>query len=149
MKADKLKAELSEPAERVATSAVALENSADRQLESAIRRTQLAANRTVLAAERSYSAWLRTALAAMAFGVGTRLLLDDFLPAWIAAATGSLFVVFSGGCLVAAMWREVRPSSQPPEASTRHIPFVIVAVVNGFLLLMALAALIGMWVIPL
>lgn len=149
MKSEKQKPDLTEPAERVATSAVALENSADRQLESAIRRTQLAANRTVLAAERSYSAWLRTALAAMAFGVGTRLLLDDFLPAWIAAATGSLFVLFIAGCLVAAMWREVRPSSQPPEASTRRIPFVIVAIVNGFLLIMALVALVGMWAIPL
>lgn len=116
---------------------------------SAARSSQLAGNRTVLAAERSYSAWLRTALAAMAFGVGTRLLLDDFLTAWIAAATGSLLVVFSGGCLVAAMWREVRSSSQPPEASTRRIPIALVVFVNGFPLLMALAALAGMWIIPL
>lgn len=83
-------------------------------------RTALSADRTVFAAERTYAAWL-------------------------ASLTASLMILFSGGCFVAAVWRELWPGVPPP--NVRRIPVPLLLVVNGFLALVSLAALIGTWVV--
>jgi putative membrane protein len=138
------------PAPRAATkqlsrSATKLVESADRQTDSADRRTVLAADRTVLAGERTYAAWVRTGLAAMAAGIGSRALLDKLVPAWMIGATGSVLVLFSGFCFVAAIWREIAPGAPPPPPDTRRLPAWLLILVNGFLMLVSLAALIGLW----
>ena len=132
---------------KLAASTQALKDSATLQLESAELRTGLSADRTILAAERTYAAWIRTGLAAIAFGIGAKALLHDVIPEWLASTTASLMILFSGACFVAAVWREVWPGVPPANPNIRALPSSLLVVVNGFLLLMSLAALIGMWAI--
>lgn len=128
---------------KLAESAGNLSDSARQQADSADRRTELAADRTVLAAERTYAAWVRTGLTALAAGIGARTLLHEVVPGWLIGATGSVLILFSGFCFVAAVWRQA--SRFPPRAETRRLPGWLLIGVNGFLLLVSLAALVGVW----
>jgi putative membrane protein len=125
-------------------SAQHLEDSAEVQVDSADRRTELAADRTVLAAERTYAAWVRTGLAALAAGVGARALLERLVPDWLGLATASLLVLFAGFCFLAAVWREMMRVT-PVSREARRLPPALLIAVNGFLLLVCLASLAGIW----
>lgn len=125
-------------------SARRLETSADQQQDSADRRTELAADRTVLAAERTYAAWVRTGLAALASGVGARALLQDVVPDWLGLLASSLLLAFAGFCFVAAVWREMMRVA-PPRPDTRRVPPGLLITVNGVLLLVCIATLVGVW----
>jgi putative membrane protein len=129
---------------KLATSAVKLERSAREQTDSADRRTELAADRTVLAAERTYAAWVRTGLAALAAGVGARALLEGVVTFWLAMATASLLILFSGFCFQAAVWRQMMKIA-PPRPDAQRLPSTLLLIVNGFLTLVSLAALVGIW----
>lgn len=129
----------------LAKSAAHLENSAEQQADSADRRTELAADRTVLAAERTYAAWVRTGLAALASGIGARALLEDIVAEPLAMATGSVLILFSGFCFLAAVWRQMIKVS-PPRPDTPRLPSGLLIAVNGFLLLVSLSALVGVWI---
>jgi len=129
---------------KLARSAHRLERSATEQTDSADRRTELAADRTVLAAERTYAAWVRTGLAALASGIGARALLDKIVVDWLIGATGSVLILFSGFCFMAAVWRQM--TRIEPNPDTRRLPPALLIAVNGFLMLVSLAALIGIWV---
>jgi putative membrane protein len=146
-KTAKAAAQLADSAVEIADSAVEIKDSATRQLESAERRTELAASRNVLAAERTYTAWVRTGLAALAAGVGAKPLLADVVPAWLGSTTGSALLLFSGWCFIAAVWRVVGPAAPPPPPDIRPLPRGFVLAMNGFLLLVTLAALVGIWVV--
>ena len=113
--------------------------------EKADRRTELAADRTVLAAERTYAAWMRTGFAALASGVGARTLLAGVLSHWLVMGVGTVLIVFSGFCFGAAIWRELFAGAPPPRPDVRHIPRGLLYVVNGFLILVSVAAMIGIW----
>jgi len=130
---------------KLAQSAGELKESARDQTESADRRTVLAADRTVLAAERTYAAWVRTGLAALASGIGAQALLDKIVAEWLIMATGSLLIVFSAFCFMAAVWREMFPGAPPPVPDTQKIPPPMLLAVNGFLVLVSVAALWGLW----
>jgi putative membrane protein len=130
---------------KLAQSAGALKESAVEQTESADRRTVLAADRTVLAAERTYAAWVRTGLAALAAGVGARALLDKIMAEPLILATGSVLIVFGAFCFVAAVWRQMFGGPPPPIPDTRRIPPAVLVLVNGFLVLVSIVALIGVW----
>jgi inner membrane protein YidH len=125
-------------AERLRDSASNMEGSAD-------HRTQLAANRTVLAAERTYAAWVRTGLMSLASGIGANKLLTGVVPDWMVVATGTLLVLFSAFCFASAVWRQLYPGAPPPRPDIRRIQPWLLVVVNGFLMLVALAALTGIW----
>jgi len=129
---------------KLAKSAGRLEQSAVQQTDSADRRTELAADRTVLAAERTYAAWVRTGLAALAAGVGARALLDKIVPNWLIGATGSLLILFSAFCWGAAVWRQMTQVA-PPRPDTARLPAWLLVAVNAFLLLVSIAALVGIW----
>jgi putative membrane protein len=129
---------------KLAVSAAHLEHSAEEQTDSADRRTELAADRTVLAAERTYAAWVRTGLAALASGIGARALLDKIVPNWLVGTTGSVLILFSGFCFIAAVWRQMIKVA-PPRPDTRPIPAALLIAINGFLLIVSLAALVGIW----
>ena len=105
----------------------------------------MAADRTLLATERTYAAWVRTALSSLAAGVGARALLEDVVPLWLAKLTGSVLVIFAGFCFIAAVWRELWRPVPPPAIDLRPIPRGVLVPLNGFLLLVAFAALIGIW----
>lgn len=123
-------------ARATATATVQLKDSAD-------RRTELAANRTVFAAERTYAAWVRTGLASLASGIGAKKLLEGVVPEWMILSTGTVLVLFSAFCFAAAVWRELFPGAAPPRPDVRRIPPVLFVLFNGFLALVALAALFG------
>lgn len=131
--------------EKLAASAKKLEHSTERVEDSADRRTQLAADRTVFAAERTYAAWVRTGLVALASGIGAKTLLAGLVPEWMILTTGSVLVFFSAFCFVAGVWRELYPGAPPPKPDTRRLPPWLLAVVNGFLALVAVTAMIGIW----
>jgi putative membrane protein len=116
------------------------------QMEAAAdRRTQLAADRTVFAAERTYAAWVRTGLVSLASGIGAKSLLAHILPEWLIMATGGVLVLFSAFCFGAAVWRNLYPGPPPPAPDTPGIYPALLLAVNGFLVLVALATLIGIW----
>jgi putative membrane protein len=48
-------------------------------------------------------------------------------------------------CFGAAIWRQVFPGPPPPQPDTPRIPPALLVVVNGFLVLVALSALISIW----
>ena len=130
--------------ERIARSAGTLARSAADQTDSADRRTELAADRTILAAERTYAAWVRTGLSALASGVGAGALLQHILPDWVGKLTGTLLIAFSAFCFGAAVWRQMVRVA-PPRPDTRRLPPALLIAVNGFLALVSLAALAGIW----
>jgi putative membrane protein len=125
-------------AERTAVAAEVTKDSAD-------RRTELAADRTVFAAERTYAAWVRTGLAALASGVGAKKLLEGVVPDAMIIATGTVLVLFSAFCFAAAVWRQAFVGTPPPVPDVRRLPPPLLMAVNGFLVLVALAALLGVW----
>jgi len=129
---------------QLASSAAKLAQSARGQEDSADRRTELAADRTVLAAERTYAAWVRTGLSALASGVGAGALLDKLLPPLVGKLTGSLLIAFSAFCFGAAVWRQMGRVA-PPRPDTRRLPPALLVAVNGFLALVSLGALVGIW----
>jgi putative membrane protein len=88
---------------------------------------------------------VRTALAALASGVGARALTHGVLPSWVGQVSGSVLVMFSAFCLVAAVWREIHGTPVPPTPDMRTIPVALLLPLNGLLLLVAIAALVGMW----
>jgi putative membrane protein len=133
-----------DPSGELAQSANQLEHSARQQTDSADRRTELAVDRTVLAAERTYAAWVRTGLAALASGIGARALLENVVPGWLAYTTASVLVLFSSFCFVAAVWREMAPVA-PSQPDTQRLPAWLLLAVNGFLVIVVLAALVGIW----
>lgn len=145
-------AEIRESAEQVEASTAKVEASADHmkantaQMKSAAERaTELAADRTVFAAERTYAAWVRTGLAALASGIGAKKLLTGVVPDWMVIITGTLLVLFSAFCFGAAVWRQMF-SIGGPEADAPRIAPALLVIVNGFLALVALAALVSIWV---
>ncbi|WP_309082517.1 DUF202 domain-containing protein [Chelativorans sp.] len=109
------------------------------------RRNQLAADRTVFAAERTYAAWVRTGLAALASGIGAKALLENVVPEFLIIATGTILVLFSAFCFGTAVWREISPGPPPPRPEVKRISPYLLVLVNGFLVLVAFAALIGIW----
>jgi len=129
---------LAESAEEIKLSTYGVEDSAERT-------TQLAADRTVFAAERTYAAWVRTGLLAMASGIGAKALLSGLIPEWLILVTGSVLVLFSAFCFGAAVWRHLEPGVPPPRIDVSRIPPWVLVAVNGFLALVALAALVGIW----
>jgi putative membrane protein len=132
---------------KLAESASKLKESAVQQTDSADRRTELAADRTIFAAERTYAAWVRTGLAALAAGVGAKALLKDVVHPWLASATGSVLILFSAFCFFAGVWRELDSGAPPPRPDIRRLPPWLLISVNGFLVLVSLAALVGIWLV--
>lgn len=130
---------IKDSADDIADSAGEIENSADLS-------TVLAADRTIYAAERTYAAWVRTGFAALAAGVGARALLEHILPALVIQMVGSVLTLFSAFCFGAAVWRELVPRFNDPMPNARRIPKWILFVVNGTLGVVALAALLSIWI---
>ena len=138
-----IKTELRKESHEIKRSARAVEQSSAALADSSDRRTVLSGDRTLLAAERTYAAWVRTALAALAAGIGARALVKDILPQWVGKVTGTVLILFAGFCLVAAVWRELQ--GVPVHPDIKAIPKALLVPMNFLLLLVALAALVGIW----
>ena len=125
-------------AENIEDSAASIEKTSDRS-------TVLAADRTIFAAERTYAAWVRTGLAAMASGIGAKALLSEVVPDEVVLFAGTILVLFSAFCFCAAVWRELLPRLDDPVPNARRIPRTVLFIINGSLVLVAAAALVGIW----
>ena len=88
---------------------------------------------------------MRTGLVSLAAGVGAKKTLVGVLPEWVVVVTGSVLVAFAAFCFVAAVWRELSPGAPPPQPDVRRLPRVLLFALNGFLALVALAVLFGVW----
>jgi len=68
-------------------------------------REELASLRTILAAERTFSAWIRTGLAALAGGlaVGRALVFRRYTPQVVARVIGGLLVIWGAGIFLFAI----------------------------------------------
>jgi len=137
--------ELKKQTAEIRRSTKVVERETGQLTDSAVRRTQFASDRTLLAAERTYAAWVRTALAALASGIGARALGKGILPEWIGKATASVLVLFAAFCLIAAVWRELHGMPSDPEPDIHPVPRSLLVPMNFFLLLVAIAALAGIW----
>lgn len=136
---------LKDSAQRMERDTAHMARETARMEDSADRRTELAADRTVFAAERTYAAWVRTGLVALASGVGAKSLLETNLPHWVIVFTGTVLVLFSAFCFGAAVWRQLDPGPPPPRSDARPLHPALLVAVNGLLILVAIAALIGIW----
>jgi putative membrane protein len=125
------------------TQAPAATPDTNRQDASADRRTVLAADRTVFAAERTYAAWVRTGLAALASGVGAKAALGPVMPHAIVIVAGAALALFSAFCFIAAVLREIDPGPPPPRPDVRRVPRWLLIGANAILVVVALAALLG------
>ena len=74
-----------------------------------------------------------------------RALLKDVVFPWLATATGTMLILFSAFCFVAAVWREMGAGAPPPRPDIKRLPAALLLVMNGFLMLVSLAALVGIW----
>jgi len=145
MPTDKIEKTIETSAEQAKVAAQRTAVAAEVTKDSADRRTELAADRTVFAAERTYAAWVRTGMAALASGIGAKKLLEGMVADWMVIATGSLLILFSAFCFGAAVWRQVFTGAPPPNPDVQRIPPALLVRVNGFLMLVALAALGTVW----
>lgn len=138
---------VSENARKVKQSAEHIEDSAQTIEATSDRSTLLAADRTVFAAERTYAAWVRTGLASLASGIGARALLEKVqLPDPVVMLASSVLILFSAFCFCAAVWRELVPQLRDPVPNANRIPRAVLFLVNGSLALVAIGALVGVWV---
>jgi putative membrane protein len=137
--------QLKDSADQTKAAAQHTAQAAERTKDSADRRTELAADRTVFAAERTYAAWVRTGLVALASGIGARKLLEGLVPGWMIVTTGTALILFSAFCFVAGVWRQLFVGAPPPNPDVPRLPPYIMVVLNIFLALVALAALLGIW----
>jgi putative membrane protein len=141
---EKTSREVEKSSRELEKSSKAVEEGTKEVVSDTYRQLQMAADRTLLAAERTFAAWVRTGLSSLAAGVGARALLQDVIPLWLAKLTGSVLVIFAGFCFVAAVWRDLwRPP--PPATDVRPVPRQLLVPLSGFLLIVAVAALIGIW----
>jgi putative membrane protein len=131
---------------KVADSAAETKQAAAAIEVSADLNTRLAADRNILAAERTYAAWVRTGLFALASGIGARALLTGIVPSWLVLADATMLIAFSTFCFGAAIWRHLHPGPAPPLPQIHQIPSGVLIVVNAFLALVSVAALIGIWI---
>ena len=137
--------QLKDSADQTKAAAQHTAQAAERTKDSADRRTELAADRTVFAAERTYAAWVRTGLVALASGIGARKLLEGVVPGWMIVTTGTALVLFSAFCFIAGVWRQLFVGAPPPNPDVPRLPPYVMVVLNIFLALVALAALLGIW----
>jgi putative membrane protein len=139
---------LKDSAVQIKDSTAQMERSTARVEDSADRRTELAADRTIFAAERTYAAWVRTGLFAMASGIGAKALMSDVLPEWLVITTASALMLFSVFCFSAAVWRHLYPGPPPPVPDAARIHPALLVLINAFLSVVSIAALIGIWFTP-
>jgi putative membrane protein len=88
---------------------------------------------------------MRTALAALASGIGARAVMHDILSAMTTKLIASILILFAAFCLVAAVWRQLQGMTPPPHPDIRPIPNALLLPTNAVLLVVVIAALVGIW----
>ncbi len=71
--------------------------------------------------------------------------LEGGVPEVLIIGAGSILVFFSAFCFGAAIWRQIFAEPPPPRPDVPRIRPELLMIVNGFLVLVALSALFGIW----
>lgn len=79
-------------------------------------RTDLAEDRTLLANERTFGSWMRTALGAVAVGLGFSALFRELQPVWIAKALASSFILIG----IFVLWSAERRACHVQKRMNAH-----------------------------
>lgn len=110
-------------------------------------RTALAGDRTALANERTVAAWWRTAMSALALGLGFAKLFVGLEPQWLVRAGATLLILLG----LVILWMGLRTYERTAKRiETEHVVPVSRRVLwFGTLLLGAVAAIVGtaVWLI--
>lgn len=91
----------------------------DQQEELAWRRTRWAAERTALSNERTFTAWLRTGLAALAAGYVIAKLTVDFRPQWVTMTLGAILCLVAAAMEIVGLITYVRTAHALPRQGMR------------------------------
>lgn len=108
-------------------------------------RNRLAIDRTVLAGERTYTAWIRTGLAALAAGVAFERFLSGAMPEWIIRIIAVILILFSLCAFVLAIWHYTHLGLRLEEADIRKLPVRGLVVLTAALCVAAVLALVGLY----
>ena len=108
----------------------------------AVERTDLARQRNLLANERTFSAWVRTGLAAVVAGLGIARLLDSGEWLWMARAIGVILILTGGGIYVIAFRRYCQACRFVEQEGTRATPIWLMSILIVALILSSLLALV-------
>lgn len=106
-----------------------------------------AEQRTLLANERTYTAWIRTGLAALAAGVGFARFIAGTIPDWTVRLIAIILILFGFGCFWLALWRYRHLGQRFPELRPVTVPLPLITILTLFLMLVALLTLGGLWAV--
>ncbi len=101
-------------------------------------RTEEAIQRSMLANERTFSAWLRTGLAAVIAGLGISRFLGAGNYSWIAPAIGASLILVGGGIYMLAFWSYRQAYHKMRIMDFARIPLWLLSIIVVVLLLSAL-----------
>lgn len=115
------------------------------EYKSAARDCQLslARDRTAMALERTFAAWIRTGLAALAFGIALNKLRIGDMP-WLSRVAESGLILFAVLCFIIALRRVSKVAGM--EAPDPSVAFRLLPTISLDLLGASIAALVDVWV---
>lgn len=108
------------------------------------RTLALAEDNTVLANERTYTAWVRTGLAALAAGVAFEQFLTTAMPDWAIRGIALILIVFSACAFVLAVWRYARVGMRLKEADVATLHVATLILLGAALVACSALALVGL-----
>ena len=108
--------------------------------ELAVDRTDWAKVRTLLAKERSYTAWIRTGLAALAAGLGVAHILKGYEPQWIVLVLGIVLSVAGFIAPILGFWSYRQSLKQLEKEGIRGVSLKIIGIFTGVIILASIFA---------
>ncbi len=106
---------------------------------------ELARDRTALASERTYAAWVRTALALLAGGLGIARFVDDAVPPMLVRTLSALLILLAIASFILAAWRYMSLCLKLKSLDITLIPHQVVIAISAFLVACSGLALMAVW----
>jgi len=106
---------------------------------------RLALDRTVLANERTYTAWIRTGLAALVAGLGIARFMLDAMPLWSVRVLTTFLILFSAAAFLLAAWRYENLHVEMAHLDVNMLPRATVKALSIVLAGCSFFALVGLW----
>lgn len=101
-----------------------------------------AVDRTLMAEERTFSAWMRSGIAAIGAAVAiVKLVPHDGAPPWLVQSLGVVLIIVGAMAFAFGFWSYRAGARHWSAAMPRAIPLWLMAVFTGLLMLAALLAL--------
>jgi putative membrane protein len=110
------------------------------------QKTRAAFSRKAQAEQSTYIAWILTGVAALATGVAIDLMFANIGCSGYGVVTGSVLILYSGFCYVAAVWRSIEQHAVSPLRAFRLLPGAKLITISAALIVIDLAVLTACWV---